>query len=294
MIASLVLIWGVSWPVYKIALNYTPPVLFAGMRCLLGGLLLLLVALPRYRQLRFRRTWFIYVISGLLNAVLFFGLQTIGLQYLPAGLFSVVVYLQPVLVGVFAWLWLGEGMSLLKVFGLVLGFMGVIAISLESLSGRISGVGLLLALASATSWALGTVYTKRIGPAVDSVWLVAGQFFFGGLVTVVLGAGMENLSAIDWSSAAYLVSLAYGGVFGVAIAWLLYFALVRAGEASKVASFTFMVPLISVLIGTLFLHEPFTSYLLAGIVCIAVSIYLVNRPVRKRTTSEEIQAGLTR
>jgi drug/metabolite transporter (DMT)-like permease len=281
MIVGLVLMWGVSWPIYKTALNYTPPILFAGMRCLFGGLLLVIYALPRYKKIRLRQNWHIYLICALLNAVLFFTFQTVGLRYLPSGLFSVIVYVQPVLVGIFAWYWLGESMSGLKIIGLVLGFIGVACISVESLTGKISAVGVLFALGSALSWGLGTIYTKKVGQQADSLWLVAIQFFIGGLVTTGLGLAMENGSHIGWSHLGYLTGLVYGSVFGVAISWLLYFALVRAGEASKVASFTFFTPLVAVLLGTIFLREPFTGYLFLGMLLIVVSILIVNRPSRK-------------
>jgi drug/metabolite transporter (DMT)-like permease len=280
MIACLVLIWGLSWPIYKMALHDTPPMLFAGLRCLLGGLLLILLALPKYKIIRWKQAWHIYVISALLNAFLFFALQTVGLQYMPSGLFSVIVYLQPVLVGVLAWLWLGERMTVLKIVGLLLGFVGVACISTESLSGQISWVGILFALGSGASWALGTVYAKKVAGAVDGVWLAAIQFTIGGLFMTGYGSLVERWANIGWGHLPYLMGLLYGAVFGVAVAWLLYFTLVRSGEASRVASFTFIVPLVAVLTGTVFLHEPFTLNLLAGIVLIVVSIYLVNRPAK--------------
>ncbi|MET3288730.1 UNVERIFIED_CONTAM: drug/metabolite transporter (DMT)-like permease [Brevibacillus sp. OAP136] len=64
-IASLVLIWGVSWSIYKVALHYTPPILFAGMRSLFGGLLLALFLLPRRKQIHWRENWYRYTISAL-------------------------------------------------------------------------------------------------------------------------------------------------------------------------------------------------------------------------------------
>lgn len=47
MIALLVVLWGISWPIYKVALEFTPPLLFAGLRTLLGGLLLGAILAPR-------------------------------------------------------------------------------------------------------------------------------------------------------------------------------------------------------------------------------------------------------
>ncbi|GMA64405.1 DMT family transporter [Alicyclobacillus fastidiosus] len=282
LISFLVVMWGVNWPLTKIALVYTPPILFAGIRTVLGGLLLLIVAIPRFKLLRFKQTWHIYLISCLFNIVLYYGLQTVGLKYLPAGLFSVIVFLQPVLLGVLSWAWLGESMYGLKIVGLILGFAGVAVISAGSLSGHLSVVGVILALCSAVAWALGTAYVKKTSGRVDSIWLVTVQLIIGGLVMTGLGTGLESWSSIVWN-VPFIATLIFISVFVIAAGWLVFFILIGSGEASKVASYTFLIPLISIVTGTVFLHEPFTLYLLAGLVLIVVSIYFVNRP-RKIST----------
>ncbi len=87
ILTFLVFMWGINWPLSKFALHYTPPVLFAGVRTLIGGFILLLFALPKYKELHLKETWHLYVISSLLNIIIFYGLQTVGLQYMPAGFF---------------------------------------------------------------------------------------------------------------------------------------------------------------------------------------------------------------
>ncbi|GGG13443.1 DMT family transporter [Paenibacillus abyssi] len=276
LIAFLVAVWGINWPLSKIALSYTPPVLFSGLRTLLGGFLLLFIAVPRYKRLHFKETWGIYLISALFNVVLYYGLQTIGLNYLPAGLFSAIVFLQPVMVGLFSWMWLGEAMYGLKILGLIVGFSGVGIISIGGLSGHISIAGILLALGSALTWALGTVYVKKKGPSVDPIWLVSLQLTAGGLFMTAAGSSMESWSDINWTLP-FVLCLLFISVFVIAIGWLVFYKLIDSGEASKVASFTFLIPLVAILIGTLFLNEPFTFSLLTGLVLILVSIYFVNR-----------------
>lgn len=279
LIVSLVFMWGLSWPIYKIALNDTPPLLFAGMRTLAGGVLLTLTLLPSFKKIRFRENWKIYCTSAVFNAFLFYGLQTIGLSYVPEGLFTVIVYVQPVLIGLLAWLWLGEAISAMKIIGLIIGFLGVGIISITGLSGHISPIGIVLALATAISWAIGTVYVKRVGTRVDALWLVAIQCVLGGLGMTILAGGIESWGHIVWNGP-YLVGLIYGAIFGIPLSWVVFFTLIRSGDTSKVASFTFLVPMIAVFIGTLFLHEEFSIYLFVGLVLIVGSIYLVNRKVK--------------
>lgn len=274
-IIFLVLVWGSVWPIYKIALSYTPPILFAGFRSLLGGLLFSLFLLPKWRKIRWKDTWPIYAISSLFNVILFYGVQSIGLQYLPSGLYSVIVYLQPVLVVFLAWLWLKEELTPLKVGGILLGFIGVVFASIKGITGDISGLGIVFALITGTSWAIGTVYVKRTSQKVDGLWLVAMQNVLGGIILTSYGALAEDLSSIQWN-VSFIACLLYGAVFGVVLAFVVYFTLMNTGDSGKVGSFTFLVPLISVLIGTTFLQEPFTLSLAVGMLFILISIYLIN------------------
>ncbi|WP_311079125.1 DMT family transporter [Paenibacillus polymyxa] len=279
MIALLVVLWGISWPIYKVALEFTPPLLFAGLRTLLGGLLLGVILVPRWNRIRWKENWRVYAISGIFNVVLFYGLQTVGLMYVPSGLFSVLVYLQPVLVGIFAWMWLGEAMSRLKVLGLVIGFLGVAAVSVGGFSGHVAVAGVIIAIITAVSWALGTVYVKKVNQRVDSLWLVAFQCTLGGIVLTGAGTVTESWSDIVWN-VPYVSGLIFGTVLGISLSWLLYFTLVNSGDASKVASYTFLVPVISVFVSSLVLGEAITAFLLIGLILIGLSIYLVNRRAR--------------
>jgi len=291
-IAGLVMIWGASWSIYKVTLAYTPPILFAGMRSLFGGVLLALFLLPQLKKLKWRQNWLSYTISGLFNAVLFYGTQTVGLTYLPGGLFSVLVYFQPVLLGLFAWLWLGERMSLQKLAGLLIGFCGIVAISSDSITGNLSLVGVALAIVSAISWALGVVYVKKVSYKVDALWMVAMQFVIGGAILTGIGAVNEEITAIVWNST-YVMGLGFGATLGVPIAFVLYYKLINSGDASKVAAFTFLVPLIAVFIGTAFMEEPFTYSLIIGLFMIIASITIVNYPMKKRAVkTSEMTAGL--
>ena len=63
----------------------------------------------------------------------------------------------------------------------------------------------------------------------------------------------------------------------IALAWLIWFGLVRAGEASRVAVYVFFVPLVSIVVGAIFLDERLTLSLLIGTFLIVTGIYMVNR-----------------
>ncbi|MBE1442794.1 DMT family transporter [Paenibacillus sp. OAS669] len=275
LIAALVILWGVSFPINKMMLQYTPPLLFAGMRTLAGAILLMLLMLPKRKQIQWKQHKHVYILSSLLNVVLFFGLQTYGLKMMSSGLFSVLVYLQPVLVALFAWIWLGEHMSVLKGIGLTFGILGVAAISTRGEAGHISTIGVMLGIGTSISWALGTVYVKKVSSVVHFMWLAALQCLIGGIILIIAGSLAEPWSEIQWNPI-FWSGLGFSSIFGVTGSWILYFTLVNSGEASVVTSYTFLVPIVSVLTGMLFLHESFTLYLLLGLIFIGISIGMVN------------------
>ncbi|CAH1210249.1 putative amino-acid metabolite efflux pump [Paenibacillus auburnensis] len=275
LLTFLVIVWGINWPLSKIALSYAPPLLFAGIRTVIAGIILIFAALPKWKQLQFRRLWPVYLTSAILSIVFYYGFQTIGLQYVPSGLFSAIVFLQPVLLGIFAWVWLGESMYGLKIFGLLLGFLGVAALSIGGFNGSISPVGVLLALASALSWAFATIYTKRNAARVDMLWMTAMQIMIGGVILLAAGSATESWSAITWNSA-FIVNTLFIAVFVIALGWMVYFKLINEGEAGKVGSFTFLIPLISIGSSVVLLHEQITTNLIVGMLLIVASIILVN------------------
>jgi drug/metabolite transporter (DMT)-like permease len=280
----LVLIWGASWPIYKLALPYTPPLLFAGMRAVIGGLILAAFIYKLRSKINWRENWSKYCISAFFNTILFFGLQTVGLVYMPGGQLSILVFFQPVLLGLFAWIWLGEHMSPVKVIGLIIGLLGIVVVSVDGLTVQLSVIGVVLGLLTALCWALGVVYVKKVSNEVDAFWMVSLQCLIGGVILIGTGSIVESWSAIEWNSM-YLFGLGFGSTIGIPLSYVIYYKLINAGEASKVGTFTFLVPIIAVFLGTVFLDEPVTYPLIVGLLLVGLSIYFVNYRGKKANAS---------
>ena len=282
--ALLVLFWGSAFAVVKVGLGYSPPLLFAGLRTLIGGLAMVLAAFLWGGSANLHRDWPVFLVLALFNVVLFIGFQTYAIVYLPSGSAAVLVYLQPILVGLLAWPILGETLTVAKITGLLLGFSGIVAVSAGSLSGAagaLSPLGVTLGAVSALCWALGTVYFKKYEARVSTLWAVAVPFVAGGAVLTAFGLSVEEWGEITWNTP-FVASILYSGLVGISLAWVIWFALVRAGEASQVASYIFVVPLTAVLIGVLFLDEPLGYTLLIGAAFVVSGIYLVNREPRSK------------
>ncbi|MEF2965115.1 DMT family transporter [Paenibacillus sp. M1] len=276
LVVFLVVVWGINWPLTKMALPEVPPILFSGIRTLLGGILLLMIAIRHRSGLRWKENKGVYLILALFNIIGYYGLQTVGIGYLPAGLFSTIVFLQPVLLGLFSWIWLGESMSWLKWVGLIIGFGGVALISLGGLQGHLSPVGIVLALLSALCWAIGSIYMKKKSAQLDSLWAVTVQMLIGGAFLTLAGSATESWGDIHWT-ASFIGLLLFISIFVIAAGWLVYFKLLDSGEASTVGSYTFAIPVLASIFSIFLLGESITLTLVLGLLLISFSIGLVNR-----------------
>jgi O-acetylserine/cysteine efflux transporter len=147
-------------------------------------------------------------------------------------------------------------------------------------------VGVIFGASSALFWALGTVYFKKYEARVSTLWAVALTFLVGGIVLTALGLLVEGWRGVSWTWE-FVASLLYSGLVGISLAWVIWFALVRAGEASRVAAYIFAVPLTAVLIGVVFLDEPLGYPLLIGAALVVSGIYLVNREPRQAKDSAD-------
>jgi drug/metabolite transporter (DMT)-like permease len=276
MVVLLVVAWSSTFAAIKLGLEYCPPLLFAGLRALLGGAAMAAFAWRPGMSLRWRTTWPTYLLLAFLNVVLFLGLQTVAIMELPTGLAAVLLYLQPVLTGLLAWPVLGESLSVTKVLGLLLGFAGIVTVSWDGLTGDISPQGVAIALVAAVAWAFGTVLVKRkeetlVGPVTITV-----QFVIGGAALTALGLVVEGPAEIAWVPGLW-AGLGYSALVGTTLAWALWFWLIRAGEASRAAAFIFFVPLSAIAIGAVLLDEQVTPLLAVGAALVVAGIILVNR-----------------
>ena len=278
-IVLLIVAWGTTFAAVKIGLESAPPVLFAGLRALIGGAVMAVLAWHRTGMPRLAGQGREYTLLTALNVLLFFGLQTAAdrapavrtgrradLPAAGAGRLAGVVAAR-------------RADDASKILGLVLGFAGIVVVGGGAFAGHVSAVGVGLAVASALAWALGTVVFKATDGRVDPWWAVALPFLAGGALLTLVGLIVEGPD-ITWS-ARFVAALAFAGLVGTALAWSLWFGLVAAGEAGRAASYIFFVPLVGVVVGAVLLDETLTASLLVGAALVVLGVYLVNRRPRR-------------
>ncbi|MCY0899695.1 MAG: DMT family transporter [Firmicutes bacterium] len=277
LMAILVLSWGLVWPASKIALHYSPPMMFAALRVVTSGLLLLAWIRVRPSPHVASTPLRVNLLLSFFNVSLFYGLQMLALRQLSAGLLSILVYIQPILSAVLARFWLNESLRLAQLAGFALGFSGIVAVSVSGLATHAPWLSILVGLGAGVSWSLGTILYKKYARSGNPIRDVAIQLVTGGTVLSVLAIGSESLAAIHWV-APFWGSWLFSSVIGTALAWVLWARLLQGGTVSGVTVWTFLVPVVSTVISVLWMGEPNSLGLWVGALGVMAGTYLVNRP----------------
>jgi drug/metabolite transporter (DMT)-like permease len=265
LIAYLVVcvVWGSTYLAIRVGVGVLPPFLFAGLRFLLAGLLLLGVALALGDTLPKRPVdWRTQAIVGVLLLAGGNAFVVWAEQYTASGVASIFVVTVALWMAFFdAIIPGGSGdLSWRVVTGLLLGFLGtallVGASPAEILRADLRGP---IALTGASaSWSLGSVYSKRHRTETSPYVGAAIQMIAGGAATAFVGTllrewGRWHLTSRGAGAMAYLV------VFGSILGYSAYTYALRHASPTIVGTYAYVNPVIAVLLGWLMLQEPVSA-----------------------------------
>jgi drug/metabolite transporter (DMT)-like permease len=264
MAVVLCALWGTQFVVQRLALEDAAPSWVAAGRASVAALFLLPLA-GRLRGLR-RRGLATVLVLGIANQAAFVGLQVAGLRTVGAGPAAAIIYLQPVLVLLAAGPALGERLTARKLVASLLGFAGVAIVGLHQASAASVG-GVLFLLGASISWTVGALVTSAAEEPI--IPLVVGQHLVGAPLLLLAAALADPFPDV---TAKLAWCVLYAGAGGSALAWMLWSALMRRGDAGVVSTWLFAVPVLAALLGVVVLDEPLSIELVAGIALVAAAV----------------------
>lgn len=277
----LSLIWGSTWLFIKLGLEDLPPITFAGIRFVIACAILLVLIRARSIPLPDnRRDWGLLAVTGVLSFCLNYGLVFWGEQYISSGLAAVLQATLPAFGLVIAHFHLpGERMTWSKIFGVVLGFAGVVVVFSNQLAiaGGKALAGSIALVLSALFAAYSNVLVKAYGRKLDPAVLSGGQMFFGLIPLLLIGIPLEgNPFNFHWTPMA-VVALLYLAVVGSVIAFMLYYWLVHHMDVTKTMLISLITPVVAVVLGMVVLGEDLSWRTVAGGIMIMVGVRFVTR-----------------
>ena len=273
--------WGSSYFWIKLGVETIPPFTLIALRLLFGfAVLATVVALAREPLPRSGRQYGHLLVMAVINVVLPFFLITWGEQsaHMDSALASILNATVPLFVLVIAPMALpDEKVTLPRVLGLALGFVGVVVLfapSLVNLSDHDFAAEAAL-LGSSVSYALGNVYARRnvkgLRPMIPALFQVTFALVISAFLALVVEQPIGRVAPdlIGWVAVVWL------GIFGSGLAYLCYFRILREWGATRTALVAYLLPVFGIAMGAL-RDEPITVERVLGTVLIIGGVALVN------------------
>ena len=276
--AVFVLLWSTGFVGAKYGLPDADPFAFLAVRLAIAGGILGATALATRTRIRRHQVGRAAVSGLLLHATYLGGVFWAISRGTPAGVSSVVVSLQPVVVAGLAARLLGERLRGRQWLGMALGVVGValvLAPGLTAAAGRLPGAGLLACLLALVGGTAGTLWQKQHGDGIPLLWGTCVQYGAAALVLTLLSLATEA-PRLSWTPRFVLalvwlvVALSLGAV-------LLLLALLRRGSASGVSTLLYLVPPATAVESYLLFGERLAPVSVVGVVVAAVGVALVVR-----------------
>ena len=254
--------------------------LFAGVRFFLSGLIILAVA--RQRRLPFRlkthRAWWFVIVFSLMNTTMHYACFYFGLSHSMGSRAAILNSLSVFSVVILACMFFKtDRMTVRKLTGCIVGFLGILALNLGSNTGQVEGFSWLgdgMIIANALCSAFASLMTRGLGQRVNVFVGTGYSLAIGGALLALPGLLMGGYFPHITISGCIILLL----LIGIStIGFTLYNKLLTCNPIGKVAIYNSLIPVIGAFSSCICLHEPFqTKYVLAGALA-AWGIYIINK-----------------
>ena len=289
-LAAVTMIWGGTFVAGRFLADSLSPLFAASLRFLLASvallLFLLLARIPLARPSP--RQWLQLTLLGFFG-IFFYNLCFFyGLHYINASRASLIVALNPAVIGLASWLLFKERMSRAKVIGIAICIAGaslvIVSRHPQLMAGQADAwIGDLLIFGCVLGWGIYSLFSKDLNQTLGPVQTVTYSILLGTVMLWVVSAvrGEVSVAALVGLGSAQWLSLIYLGVLGSALAYIGYYDGLRTIGATRSGVFIALNPLTAVILGALLLGEQLTLTMCLGGGLILAGIFLCNKPLAR-------------
>lgn len=270
---NVCILWGTTYLAIRIGVEEWPPLLFAGLRWVLAGALLVIFLKAKGYKMPDMREFFNISVMGVLLLGFGNGLIVISEITVPSGLAALLITTVPFwIVGIEAAMPHGIRLNLRVLLGLIVGLLGVAIIfgtDLNALTDPLYLKGIMILLIGVFLWALGTLYSKYKRVSVAPLTSAAFQMLVAGCLQTIIGlfTGEQHHMSVGfhgWMAFFYLVT------FGSLIGYTSYIYAITHLPVSFVSTYSYINPVIALVLGWIVLGEKLDlSTILAAMVIFA-------------------------
>jgi drug/metabolite transporter (DMT)-like permease len=292
---ALSIIWGSAFMLVEVVLDDVPPLTIVAGRLSIAFLCLAVVLPLTGRRLRLdRRSLRAYAFLGIVNNVIPFSSLTWGQQHIDSSLAAILTASMPLSTVILAHFWIKERLTVDRAGGVLIGFAGVfvlIGADLREITSS-STLGQLAVVGGVLGYSVGTVFARTYLQDADGAVTAAGQMLAGALVAVPLAFAVDRPFDLSLSGKTVLAWITLGAVSS-AVAYLIFFWLIRHITATQASMVSYLIPITAVFLGALVLDERLGANSFLGLALIIAGVWVVNgggRWLIMRVRSERLPA----
>ncbi len=292
--AAIYLVWGSTFLAALIGLNGIPPYFMISMRFLIAGLMLFTWAKIRKQPNPDWATVRSHGLSGILMLVGGTGSVVWSEQYLPSGVAAIIVAALPIWFILFDRpQWKSNFSSGLTLAGIVVGFSGILLLFGKGKAGVIplekqhmQSFSIALLMAGTVSWAIGSLYSKKIFSDSSTLMTVSMQLMAAGVFAFLISTLLGEWRSFTWAqvSSKAWIALWYMIILGSVITYLAYIWLLTIRPAVQVGTYAYVNPVVAVLLGWGYAGEQVNGRHLVSLLAVISGVLLINLPKYKSVT----------
>ena len=289
------LVWGTTYMAIRVGVMHYPAFLFAGVRQLSAGIILMAGALAISRKNDFSTTNILrQMLIGFLMLSIGNGGVTWGEKYIPSGIAALICSLMPLFAVMLNLAFSRKSHFNLTIgAGMLLGFCGVGLIFRHNIAEVTQPAylgGILATIIATAGWALGSIINKQDISPVNAFLNSGMQLLFGGLFMLIASPFLDSYNGFVLWNTSGLLALLYLTIFGSALAYAAYMFALSKLPVGVATLYAYVNPLIAILAGFLFMGEQLNGYTALAFITIVISVYLVNKGYRKQN-KPDINSG---
>ena len=285
------LLWGGTFIAGRLLAESVAPASAAFLRFLIASAAMLIVTrfVEKKLTLPSKKLWLPLILLGLTGVFAYNVFFFSGLQHISAGRASLIISCTPLVITIFAAIFLRERLTPLKAFGVLLSLTGAVTVISNGHPGSLLtggfGAGEQALIGCVLSWSAYSLIGRSVLASLSPLSAVCYSSMIGTVLLSVPAAReglfgrLSTITSLDWASLAYL------GIFGTAVGFSLYYQGIKKIGASRAGIFINLVPLFSILLSWLILGESIKLTVLAGGILVLTGVSLTNLRKSKELTS---------
>ncbi|WP_027126816.1 EamA family transporter [Gelidibacter mesophilus] len=277
---SIYVIWGSTYLLNKIAVSELPPFMLASIRFMTAGLLIFVIAKLMGKSLSITKKQLVNVfIAGFLFLTIGNGVIVWALKYVDSGFAALEISAQPLVVLVLMRVFQGKKIKAMSILGVILGIIGIFLLvsQNEVVSKEGSIVGMVMIFFCMVSWASGSLFVGNADLPSNYFVNTGYQMLAGGFMLVIGSLLFGEVWSLPntWSEEVQW-SMVLLIIFGSIVAFTSFNFLLKKVSPDKVATSTYVNPIIALLLGWYFLNEVITTQSIIAAIVLLTGVYFIN------------------